>query len=92
MRTIARSSAAVAVAFAGLAVPATSALAATPLVHACVGSSISTAATGNPRLGQFISGVAHDPTSGSGLGVGDDVQALQTGLVPDSGFANTCNG
>jgi hypothetical protein len=92
MNTIARNSVTVTVVCVGLSLPAATAFAATPAVHACVGRSVAWAATGGPGFGQFIDGVAHDPTSGSRLGVGDDVQALQAGLVPDSGFTNTCNG
>jgi hypothetical protein len=92
MRTIARNSVTVAVVCVCLSLPAAAASAATPAVHACVGGSISTTASGTPGFGRFVSGVAHDPTSGSRLGVGDDLQALEAGLVPDSGFTNTCNG
>jgi hypothetical protein len=92
MRTIARNSATVAVVCVGLSLPAVAAFAATPAAHACVGRSVSAAAADAPGFGQFVSGVAHDPTSGSRLGVGDDLQAVEAGLVPDSSFTNTCNG
>lgn len=70
----------------------TVAYAGTPVVHACVGQSISSAATGSSGFGHFVSGVAHDPTSGSRIGIGDDLKALEAGQVPDVGFPNTCNG
>ena len=63
--------------------------AAAPAVHACVGTTFSSLATAGPRLGQGVKGFAQDPTNRPGLG--DDIQSLQAGQVPDEVVANTCN-
>ena len=66
-----------------------SAGAATPVVPGCVGSTFSGLATAGPRLGQGVRGFAQDPTTKAGLG--DGIQALQAGQVPDDVVLNTCN-
>ena len=63
--------------------------AAEPAVGACVGTTFSSLATAGPRLGQGVKGFAQDPTNRPGLG--DGIQALQAGLVPDEVVPNTCN-
>ena len=63
--------------------------AATPAVQGCVGSTFSSLATASPRLGQGVVGFAQDPTSRPGLG--DGIQALAAGQVPDTLVPNTCN-
>ena len=65
-----------------------------PVVHACVGSTFSQdvqaySAIGTPP-GTVISGFAQSPDGHPGLG--DGIQNLQAGLVPDSTVPNTCNG
>jgi hypothetical protein len=68
---------------------ASAAYAATPVVPACVGTTFSTLATAGPGLGQGVRGFAQDPTNPPGLG--DGIQSLQAGQVPDEVVANTCN-
>ncbi|MDP9331475.1 MAG: hypothetical protein M3P11_12670 [Actinomycetota bacterium] len=65
--------------------------AATPTVQGCVGSSLSAGATSSDgsTFGQFVSGVAQDTSDRPG--VGDAVQALESGQVLDADFQNTCN-
>ncbi|HZC69584.1 MAG TPA: hypothetical protein VE442_02710 [Jatrophihabitans sp.] len=67
------------------------AYAAQPAVQGCVGSSVGAAAQQPGPFGQFVNGVAHDPTSVR-PGVGDEVQTLAAGGLPDDEFPNTCNG
>ena len=62
-----------------------SASAAKPVVTGCVGASVSSNAKAEGPYGAFISSVARDG------GLGDDVQAVQAGLVPDELYENTCN-
>ncbi len=66
--------------------------AAEPAIQGCYGESISALATNQPVPGAFGGGVvgfAQDPNSRPGLG--DGVQALQAGVVPDNVVPNTCN-
>jgi len=63
--------------------------AAPPAVHACIGTTFSALATAGPRLGQGVKSFAQDPTNRPGLG--DGIQALQAGQVPDDVVQNTCN-
>jgi hypothetical protein len=78
----------VAAVLVGTAMPA--AWAATPSVQGCVGTSISAAATAfGEGFGSFLSEVARDTSDRPGLG--DAVQALESGQVSDTGFTNTCN-
>ena len=63
-----------------------------PAVQGCYGGSISALATTQPFPGAFGSGVvgfAQDPEGRPGLG--DGVQALQAGFVPDDAVPNSCN-
>ena len=63
-----------------------------PAVQGCYGASISALATTQPFPGAFGAGVrgfAQDPEGRPGLG--DGVQLLQAGLVPDGAVPNTCN-
>jgi hypothetical protein len=67
--------------------------AARPAVQGCIGSTISPLATNQPVAGAFGQGIvefARDPFSRPGLG--DGIQALQAGVVPDFVVPNTCNG
>jgi hypothetical protein len=68
---------------------ASTAGAATPAVKGCVGSTFSSLATAGPRLGQGVKGFAQDPTTKPGLG--DGIQYMQAGLLPDGVVLNTCN-
>ena len=66
--------------------------AAEPATQACVGESLSALASTQPAPGVFggaVAGFAQDPTNPPGLG--DGIQALQAGLVPDDVVLNTCN-
>jgi hypothetical protein len=63
-----------------------------PSNQACVGQSLSALASDQPAPGAFGQGVrsfAQDPTTRPGLG--DGIQALQGGFVPDEVVPNTCN-
>jgi hypothetical protein len=80
--------------FAAATVPVAlplSAYAGPPATHACIGKSVSAAATSTTAFGLFVSGIAHDPDAGFRLGIGDDVNAVAAGLVPDEDFPNSCN-
>jgi len=79
-----------AIAAGACAAMAPSAGAAVPVVNACVGTTFSALATGAPRLGQGVKSFAQDPTTRPGLG--DGIQSLQAGQVPDEVVLNTCNG
>jgi hypothetical protein len=70
---------------------ASAAGAAQPVVKACVGTTFSGAAAALPPggVGQAVRGFAQDPTTRPGIG--DGIQALQAGLVPDDVVVNTCN-
>ena len=63
--------------------------AATPASKGCMGESVSAAAQGNQgAFGALVSSTAQlegDP------GIGDIVQAIQAGLIPDEVLSNTCN-
>lgn len=81
-----------AVTLAVVAASAGAAGAAEPATHACVGESLSALASNQPAPGIFgaaVVGFAQDPASPPGLG--DGIQALQAGLVPDEVVPNTCN-
>jgi hypothetical protein len=67
--------------------------AAEPANQACVGESLSALATTQPAPGAFGAGVvgfAQDPTLPP-PGLGDGLQALEAGAVPDEVVPNTCN-
>ena len=64
----------------------------TPRLQACVGTTFAPAATNQPfpgALGHLVGGFAKDPTTKPGLG--DGIQALQSGGVPDTVVVNACN-
>ena len=64
-----------------------------PANQACIGESLSALATNQPAPGAFGAGVrgfAQDPTLPP-PGLGDGLQALQAGVVPDEVVPNTCN-
>jgi hypothetical protein len=64
-----------------------------PVDQACVGESLSALATTQPFPGAFGAGVvgfAQDPNLPP-PGLGDGIQALQAGVVPDEAVPNTCN-
>ena len=62
-----------------------------PVVQACVGTTFSGAAAALPggELGQTIRAFAQDPMGRPGIG--DGIQAVQAGAVPDEVAVNTCN-
>ena len=65
--------------------------AAEPSNQACVGESLSVLASNQPAPGAFggaVSGFAQAP---DGFGLGNALQALQAGVVPDEIVPNTCN-
>jgi hypothetical protein len=64
-----------------------------PVVQACVGTTFSDAAHALPPgdVGQLIRGFAQAPDT-EHPGLGDGIQQLQAGLVPDEVAVNTCNG
>jgi hypothetical protein len=64
-----------------------------PANQACVGTSFSFLASDQPAPGAFgggVAGFAQDPNLPP-AGLGDGIQALQAGLVPDEVVLNTCN-
>jgi hypothetical protein len=64
--------------------------AAEPANQACVGESLSALAIGSQgAFGAGVVGFAQDPTTRPGLG--DGIQAVQAGAVPDDVVPNTCN-
>ncbi len=65
--------------------------AAKPVSQACVGDSVSGGTQIVHPYGRAISQFAHETDETNRRGVGDDVQFLQNGEVPDSVFPNTCN-
>lgn len=89
MRTIASA----AIVSAALLTSAGSAGAGKPAVQGCVGSTLSDAAHNLPPgdLGALIVGFAQAPETAH-PGLGDGIQDLQAGLVPDEVAVNTCNG
>jgi hypothetical protein len=64
-----------------------------PVFQACVGTTFSDAAAALPPgdLGGTIVGFAQAPDTAH-PGLGDGIQELQAGLVPDEVAPNTCNG
>jgi hypothetical protein len=92
-RRTARAVTAAAIVAGSLVIGAGAAGAATPVSQGCVGSTVSNLSAvahdaGIP-YGQLIVGFAQDPFSRPGLG--DGIQQLQAGLVPDEVVPNTCN-
>jgi hypothetical protein len=69
----------------------TAAGASTPVVTGCVGVTFSDAAHASVRgsFGQTIRGFAHEPDGRRGLG--DGIQLVQAGHVPDEVAINACN-
>jgi hypothetical protein len=63
-----------------------------PVVQACVGTTFSGAAHAVPPqdLGQIVVGFAQAPGTAH-PGLGDGIQEVQAGLVPDEIAVNTCN-
>jgi len=64
-----------------------------PRTQACVGQSLSALASDQPGPGAFgaaVRGFAQDPNLPP-PGIGDGIQALQAGFVPDELVPNTCN-
>jgi hypothetical protein len=69
----------------------TTAGASTPVVTGCVGVTFSDAAHGSVRgsFGQTIRGFAQAPDERRGLG--DGIQQVQAGQIPDDVAVNACN-
>jgi hypothetical protein len=57
-----------------------------PANHACFGETVRVAAHAGADFGAFVAGVARE-----NVGVGQAVQDIQAGLVPDEAFPNACN-
>jgi hypothetical protein len=77
---------------AALGLTAGVAYAGEPANQACVGETDSALATTQPFPGAFgggVRGFAQAPDAQPGLG--DGIQALQAGFVPDDVVPNTCN-
>ncbi len=77
---------------AALALAGGGALAAKPAVQGCLGASVRWHATtegAGGGFGHFVADTARDKAFGPG--VGEEVQAVQAGEVPDADFENTCN-
>lgn len=76
---------------AGVCVPAAAASAAKPAAQACVGRTFSDGAhaLAPGELGQLVRSFAQEPTSYPGIG--DGIQAIQAGVVPDDVVDNACN-
>jgi hypothetical protein len=72
----------------GAAAPA---LAAQPTLQGCLGESVAGGAQAVHPYGGLVSSVAKATGPGNRPGVGDEVQAIQAGNVPDVVFPNTCN-
>ena len=67
------------------------AMAAKPARQGCMGETVSSGARVIRPYGQAISDFARAHDEGNPRGLGDEVQALQDGLIPDADFPNTCN-
>ena len=66
--------------------------AAQPANQACLGESLSALATTQPAPGAFGAGVVGFAQAPDGQpGLGDGIQALQAGQVPNAVLPNTCN-
>lgn len=76
---------------AGIYAGAGTALAAQPVQQACMGTTVSSGAQAIQPYGAVVSGFAQVSGDGNRPGVGDDIQLLQAGAIPDSVFPNTCN-
>ena len=90
--TIARTTAAAVIAAAAMLASVGVASAGEPALQACVGTTFSTAATNLPPgdLGALIVGFAQAPGT-LHPGLGDGIQEVQAGVVPDDVAVNTCN-
>ena len=90
-RSLLRCAGAVALVAAATLIAATPASAATPRNQACVGQTFSSsahAATG--AVGSAVRDFARDKVA-SPPGLGDGIQLVQAGLLPDSVADNACN-
>jgi hypothetical protein len=63
-----------------------------PANQACVGQSLSALAANQPSAGSFGAAVVGFAQAPDLPGLGDGLQTLQAGLVPDAVVPNTCNG
>jgi hypothetical protein len=57
-----------------------------PANHACLGQTIKSAAAARADFGAFVAAGARDTR-----GVGDEVQSILAGQIPDEAFPNACN-
>jgi hypothetical protein len=90
--TIARTTAAAAIVTGAMLASAGVASASQPVLQACVGTTFSAAAANLPPgdVGALIAAFAQAPDTAH-PGLGDGIQELQAGLVPDDVAVNTCN-
>jgi hypothetical protein len=86
-RTLLRATAALVLAGGLVGAAASPAFASKPVKRACVGSTFATAEAF--PLGQLVRSFSQAPDDRAGLGEG--IQGLQAGEIPDSLVANTCN-
>ena len=94
VRRTARAVTAAAIVAGSVVISVGAAGAATPVTKGCVGSTVSGLAaaardSGIP-YGQLVRSFAQDPNTAH-PGLGDGIQLLQAGLVPDEIVPNTCN-
>ena len=93
--TLARATTAAAIVTAGMLAASAGVASANhgaPVVQACVGTTFSTAAANLPPgdLGAVVAGFAQAPDTFL-PGLGDGIQEIQAGVVPDEVAPNTCN-
>jgi hypothetical protein len=63
-----------------------------PANQACVGESLSALAVGSAgAFGAGVVGFAQEPDVPERIGLGDNLQVFQAGVVPDEIVPNTCN-
>ena len=63
----------------------------TPATQGCVGSTLSVLAVNQSFSGQFGAGVRTIAKEPGKPGLGDSIQFLEAGVVPDGILPNTCN-
>jgi hypothetical protein len=66
--------------------------AAEPVSQACLGESFSSLASSGPGFGQGVKFFVNNPGPfNTHPGIGEGIEAIQAGLVPDFAVLNTCN-
>ena len=93
-RSLLRSALAVALVGATTLASAAPAFAARPRRQACVGITFAVGATGSQPPGDTVGGAVRDFARDrvlSPVGLGDGIQLMQAGFLPDTVEANVCN-